>query len=550
MNYQTLKIKIFWATLLLKLFLISSSILAFSPDDDYIRDREALDVLEKQAFLYTWEDSDPNSGTTYEANFGWEVRPVSVGGTGFGIIAIVVAVDRNWITREQAVGRLLKITRFFQNTVSRPEWHGAFPHWLNGQTGEIFDFGDGNDVIDTVETSLLMQGLLIARAYFNGPGAEEELRTTITELWKNVDWNWFTDGQENGIFWHWSPKRGFLGLRIKGYNECLITYVLAAASPTHPISRRAYNYWTSGEDYKPKTIFGYRIEASPLGSGPLFLAQYSFIGLDPHHLADKFVTHGYFVRNLTQTLINRSYCLWTAPPQNRYTEDFWGLSASQIQNGGYAASDPNNDHGIIAPTAALSSLPYTPHYSLQVLHNLRTHLKDKVWNFFGPRDAISLRDNWVSPHYLAVNQLPIVAMVENYRTGLLWKLLMSDPEVRTGLNIVGLYEPKLEEGFPEAVVTLKKENRKIVADAYEIRRHPDSGLYVVPYWCAEAGPVHFTVADPNQPDGQPLLEMTPSASAGRNYLYFSQFRRNDGIILTLTMTTLAGGKYNLPLRLH
>ncbi len=534
--------------LFLVLWLAAVPAPAFSPDDDYVQDREALDSLQHEAFLYMWEGGDPVTGMAYEADFGWEIRPVAVGGTGFGVAAIVVAVDRGWITRDQAVGRLLKITRYLRDKTTRLDMHGAFPHWINPQTGRTFDFGDGGDVADTVETSLLMQGLLIARAYFNGPGSEAELRGIITGLWEGVDWNWFTNYAGEGIFWNWSVKRGYLGLRLKGYNECLITYIMAAASPTSPVGPKDYSYWTSGDGYRPKTAYGYRIEASLPGGGPLFLTHYPFIGLDPRRMADKFVPGGYFARNVRQVLSNRAYCLTFAPPANRYAEDFWGLTASQVKDGGYAASDPGNDHATIAPTGAISSMPYTPHYSLQVLQNLRGRLRSKIWGPYGPRDAISLKDDWVSPHYLAIDQLPMVSMIENYRTGLLWNLLMSDPEVRAGLRSVGITEPQLAPGFPEAVVTLKREGKKYAPDAYDIRRHPDSGLYEIPYWCAEAGTVLFTVANPD--GGPPLLNQQEKAAKGRNCLKFPQFRARGDEILTLTMATSDGGEYRLPMRLY
>ena len=528
-----------------------SGLIAFTPDTDYLTDRQALDVLQRETFLYMWEDGDPHSGMAYEANFGWEVRPVAAGGSGFGVAAIVTAADRGWITRDQAVGRLLKITRFLKDvSEARPQWRGAFPHWLNGQTGEVLNFGDGDDVVDTVETALLMQGLLIARAYFNGPGSEAELRDLITELWHGVEWDWFTNcrEEENGLYWHWSPQKGFSGLKIRGYNEALITYVLAMASPTHPISRKAYDYWTTGPDYQTRTVFGYRLEGASKDGGPLFLAHYSFIGLDPRRLADKKVSGGYFARNITQTLSNRGYCVMEAPAVNQYSENFWGLTASQIE-GGYTASSPGNDRGSIAPTAALSSMPYTPHYSMEVMHNLRQVMNGQAWSWFGPLDAVSLRDNWVSRHYLAIDQLPIMLMVENYRSGLLWDLFMSDPEVRAGLDRAGLRPPELEEGFPEAVVTLIKNGRKYVPDAYETRRHPDTGLYSVPFWSLEPGPVTLTIATVEN-GGPPLLEKTVQAVQGRNYLTFPQFRRNDGKMLTLTLTTTKGEQHTLPIRLH
>lgn len=527
--------------------LLAPAASAFSPDKEFERDREALEVLQRDAFRYMWEDADPDSGMAYEANFDWEVRPVAVGGTGFGIAALVVGADRGWISREQAVRRLMKIGLFLRDKTPRKDLHGAFPHWLNGSTGAVISFGERDDDADLVETSLLMQGLLIARAYFNGPGVEETLRALITELWEGVDWNWFTKGEENGLYWHWSRKHGFsASLKILGYNECLITYVLAMASPTHPISRKAYDYWTSGKGYKPKDVYGYRIEASLRNAGPLFLAHYSFIGLDPRQLADAYVPSGYFVRNVKHALSNRAYCLQNAPAENRYSEDFWGLTASQIK-GGYAANEPAKDSGTVAPTAALSSMPYTPQYSMQVLHTLRGKLREKVWGKNGPYDAISLRDAWVSELYLAIDQLPIVCMVENYRTGLLWNLLMADPDVRAGLQGAGLAEPRLEEGFPEAVVTMKKEGKAYVPDAYAARRHPDSGQYKVPYWTAEPGPVEFTLFDP---DGKAVLRLEQRARKGRNTLCFNQFRKTDGEALSLTMRTKEGKEYSLPVRLY
>ncbi len=525
---------------------LASPLGAYSPDTEYLNDRAALDDLAQRAFDYMWEDGHPVSGLVYEADFGWPVRPVAVGGTGFGIAALVVATDRAWVTRNQAVERLLKIVHFLRDKTPRAQLKGAFPHWLNGETGEIFPFeGKVGDEADLVETSLLMQGLLIARAYFNGPGSEKLLREIITELWQDVDWQWYTNGENNGLYWHWSPQKGYLGLKILGYNEALITYILALGSPTHSISSNTYRYWSSGWGYRPKNVYGYRIPATLPGGGPLFLAHYSFIGLDPKLLADKYVPQGYFVRNVMQTLSNRSYCLYEAPSENRYAENFWGLSASQTE-GSYNASDPLNDHGVIAPTAALSSMPYTPHYSLDVLHHLREGLGGRAWGRFGPYDAISLRDDWVSPHVLAIDQLPMVAMIENYRSGLLWNLLMTDPDIKRGLERAGMTEPKHQNGFPEVVVTMRKEDGKYVPDALDLRRHPDSGLYEIPFWSEQENDVHLALYDLK---GAPLLEMELLAHQGRNKWTFHPFRRPNSTVLQLILT-IGEQTYELPVRLH
>jgi hypothetical protein len=365
-----------------------------------------------------------------------------------------------------------------------------------------------------------------------------------------VDWNFFTDGQEKGIFWHWSPRRGYLGLKIKGYNEALITYVLAASSPTYPISSKTYLFWFSGPNYRSRRTFGYQVQGSPYGGGPLFTSQYSFIGLNPWDLADSQVTRGYFVRGVSQTLSNREYCLNYAPPSYRYSENFWGLTASQTMNGGYAASSPTADQGVVAPTAALSAMPYTPHYSMEVLQFFQGRLKDKVWGWFGPRDAISLKEDWASPHYLAIDQLPIVLMTENYRTGLLWNLFMNEPDIQRGLLRLGFEKPQFEDGFPEAVVTNRKSGSTYRPEAYEIRRHPDRGQYLIPYWTGTAGAVRFVLADPDYPDGPFLLDLTVQARSGRNFLALPDRRPGDGRLSRLTMTAPDGRSHTLPLRLH
>lgn len=538
-------VRVLVAVFLLSVLLACRAGAAHVPDKGHLSDRALLDEVQRDAFRYMWEDGEPESGMAYEANFDWEVNPVAVGGTGFGVAAIVAAADRGWITRNQAVARIGRIVRFLLERTDRAELHGAFPHWLNGATGDAVNF-DANDTgADIVETSFLMQGLLIARAYFNGPGAEEELRRDITVLWEGVDWNWFTAGEDDGLYWHWTPERGHLGLKVTGYNECLVTYLLALSSPSHPISRRAYDHWTSRDDYQAKTVFGYEVEATASGGGPLFLAHYSFIGLDPRQLADAFVTKGYFVRNVNQTLSNRAYCLQDAPKENRYSPEYWGLTASQIEDG-YSVNDPYRDSGTVAPTAALSSMPYTPWYSMQVLRNFGNGLRKKIWGRNGPYDAINIRDGWVSDRYLAIDQMPIVCMIENYRSGLLWRLFMSDPDVKRGLEKAGMALPVLAAGFPEAVVTVRKEGVDYLPEAHDLVRHPDTGKYAIPFWSKFGNEVFFDMQDEN---GEKVFQCQSSAVKGRNILFFDQFAPPDGKILTLTMTE-GDASHRIPVRLN
>ncbi|MCD7898171.1 MAG: hypothetical protein LUG50_16115 [Planctomycetaceae bacterium] len=518
------------------------------PDRDILRDRALLEKTGRETFLYFWEGGCPHSGMAYEANFDWAVKPVTTGGTGFGIAAIPAAVERGWISREAAVRRLDRITLFLRDKTDRTRLRGAFPHWLDGATGATLPFGPRDAGADLVETSFLMQGLLIARSYFDKP-SEADLRDRITALWEAVEWDHFADPADGGLYWHWDPDDGFHhGLKIQGYNECLVAYVLAAGSPTHPVDRRSYRFWASSPEYFSRVIGPYVVEAAPPCGGPLFLSHYSFVGLDPRRLSDDKVSLGFFIRNTKQTLSNRDYCLYDAPARNRYTDDFWGLTASQTMTG-YSAGDPCNDGGAIAPTAAVSSFPYTPAFSYDVLENLAGPLASLAWGRYGPFDALSRRDNWVSDHYLAIDQLPIACMIENYRSGLLWRLFMADADVRRGLEICGLREPDLPPGFPEAVVPFRRDRGTPVRDAYTIRRHPDSGLYEIPFRTIAAGPVRFTL---RRDDGETVLDQTVAATGRSGMFRFSRPPRaaaaTDGIV-TLEMNGPEGA-FSLPVRLR
>lgn len=392
----------------------------------------------------------------------------------------------------------------------------------------------------------MVQGLLLARAYFTGGGDEEELRRRITTIWEEVEWDFFTNGEENGLYWHWSPNSSFgLGMKIQGFNECLIAYVLAMSSPTHPISARTFSHWSAGYGYQSRDIQGYRVNAALPGGGPLFLTHYSFIGLDPWLISDAWVPEGYLLRNTRQTLANRGYCLYAAPRENMYSAGLWGLTASMIP-GGYAASDPVHDHGVVAPTAALSSFPYAPHYAFEVLKTLRRDVRGLAWGPNGPYDAVSVKEGWSSRAYLAIDQLPIVAMVENYRSGLLWRLFMGIPEIQAGLAGAGLAPPRLCEGFPEAEPTLIPDGDDYLVDAYEIRPHPDTGRYRIPFWIDKAGQADFRLLDET---GRELLALCVPVAPGRNWLEFppDPLYHNKKCTLVFTAT---GGVHRLPLRLH
>jgi len=405
-----------------------------------ISDEALLTLVQQQTFKYFWDFGHPVSGLARERDTSGDV--VTSGGSGFGIMAIVTGVHRNFITRNEGLVRMQKIVDFLKNKADR--FHGAFPHWLNGNTGKTVAFSTKDNGADLVETSFLMQGLLTARQYFNGTDAAEiTLRNDINNLWQEVEWTWFQKNNENKLYWHWSPDYNWeMNMPVRGWNEALITYVLAASSPTNAIPKAVYDQgWAeNGAIRNGNTYYGVQLPLGPANGGPLFFAHYSFLGVNPNGLVDAYAN--YQVQNTAHALINYNYCRTNPKNFYGYSEACWGLTASDDVNG-YMAHEPNNDNGVIAPTAALSSFPYTPNESMAALKFFYYKLGDKLWQQYGFVDAFSLQHNWYATSFLAIDQGPIIIMVENHRSGLLWDLFMSCPEVKSGLKNLGFQSPHL-----------------------------------------------------------------------------------------------------------
>ncbi|WP_198424865.1 glucoamylase family protein [Spirosoma endbachense] len=407
-----------------------------------ISDSLLLDLVQKQTFNYFWDFGHPVSGLARERNSSGDV--VTSGGSGFGIMAILVGINRNFITRQEGLARLTKITNFLTNNAKR--YHGAFPHWLNGATGATVPFSQKDDGADLVETSYLMQGLLTARQYFSSTtdASEITLRKTINTLWDGVEWDWFTkSGAETNLYWHWSPNYNWdMNLPIRGWNEALITYALAASSNTHPIAKTVYdNSWAqNGKMANGNSYYGIKLPLGPAYGGPLFFSQYSFLGINPHDLKDAYAD--YWQQNTAHSLINYTYCKTNPKQFYGYSANCWGLTASDEQNG-YSAHEPNNDNGTISPTAALSAMPFTPTESMQALRFFYYKLGDKTWKDYGFIDAFNLTNIWFADSFLAIDQGPIIVMIENQRSQLLWKLFMSCPEVKKGMKNLGFQSPNL-----------------------------------------------------------------------------------------------------------
>ena len=410
-----------------------------------LSDTALLELVQKQTFRYFWDFAHPVSGMARERSnkaydYGDEV--VTTGGTGFGIMAMIVASERKWQPRDSVSARLLKMVKFL---LKADNYHGAFPHWLNGATGKIVPFGRKDDGGDLVESAFLFQGLLTARQYFNLDNqVERDLRNRITWLWSELEWDWYTRGNPNQLYWHWSPNNGWaMNFELRGYNETLITYILGASAPRYPITSQVYHKcWAESEHFKNgKEYFGVKL---PLGfeyGGPLFFTHYSFVGLDPRSLKDRYAN--YWEQNVNHTLINYKYCVANPGKFKGYGENNWGLTASDTYDG-YNAHSPTNDFGTITPTAALSSFPYTPEHSMKALRHFYDDMGDKIWSEYGFVDAFNESQNWYAKSHLAIDQGPIIVMIENYRTGLLWKYFMQDPEIQSGLKKLGFESPALK----------------------------------------------------------------------------------------------------------
>ena len=400
-----------------------------------ISDEELLTKVQEQTFKYFWDFGHSVSGLARERNTSGET--VTIGGSGFGVMAILVGMERGFITREEGVQRLLTIVDFLTNSADR--FHGVWSHWLNGTTGRVIPFSSNDDGGDLVETSFMIQGLIAARQYLDDQNANEsEIIGKINALVDDVEWDWYTQNGQDVLYWHWSPNYNWeKNHKITGWNEALIVYVLAASSTTHTIDPEVYTSgWSRNGSMvnSGNSFYGYTLPLRSDMGGPLFFSHYSFLGLDPRNLSDQFAN--YWTQNVNHTMINRAYCVDNPKDYPGYSAQCWGLTASDNYSG-YSAHSPNNDRGVITPTAALSSFPYAPEESMEALKFFYYILGDELWGNYGFYDAFSPKESWTASSYLAIDQGPIIVMIENYRTGLLWDLFMSDPEVQAGLTKLG-----------------------------------------------------------------------------------------------------------------
>jgi len=419
-----------------------------------LTDDQLLDTVQYHSFQYFWDGAEPVSGAARERYHEDKIYPskdsniVATGAAGFGLMGIISGIDRKFVSRKQGVERLKKILIYLKNA---ERFHGAWPHWMVGETGKVKPFSKFDDGGDLVETSFVAQGLICVKQYFKeGNREERELSALADELWKEIDFDWYRN-KKNVLYWHWSPQFQWkMNFAVRGFNECLIMYVMGASSPTHGIDKKVYDEgWAmNGEIKSPRSYKNISLQFFHQGNepngGPLFWSHYSFLGLNPNGLKDAYGDYGVEAKN--QSLINYQWCVDNPLGYKGYSENSWGLTSSYSMVG-YAGHAPQKgkDLGVIAPTAAISSIVYTPKQSMAAMRYWYEKKKDKVWGKYGFYDAFSETANWYVPRYLGIDKGPEVVMIENYRSGLLWKLFMQDEDVQKGLKKLGFQSPYLKE---------------------------------------------------------------------------------------------------------
>ncbi|HVZ63384.1 MAG TPA: glucoamylase family protein [Lacunisphaera sp.] len=430
---------------------------AVSATTHKMTDDELLTMVQEACFRYYWEVGHPNAGLAPEITPG-DPNLMALGGNGFGVMALLVASERGFVTRDEAAARMLKIIHFLAQA---DRFHGVWGHFLDGRTGKVIPFfGKYDDGGDLVETAFMMQGLLAAREYFTrDTPAEREIRDTTTRLWREVEWDWYRQKPDSDVlYWHWSPDHGFhIRHPLIGWNETMIIYLLAIASPTHAVPaslwhtgwagqsernvayRRNWSRTTQGDHFtNGNSYYGVKLEVGEGNGAELFFTHFSFMGFDPRGLRDRYTN--YFTNNRAIALIQHAYAIDNPMKFKGYGADSWGRSAGVNAGGGRVL--PRDDNGTINVMASLASMPYTPKESMAALRHFYRDLGPKVWGIYGFHDGFNETENWFDEVYMALNQAPIVVMIENQRTGLVWKNFMANPEIKPALDAIGFKPDK------------------------------------------------------------------------------------------------------------
>lgn len=415
-----------------------------------------LELLQGQAFDYfLYETSAANGLVSDKTAHNW---PASIAATGLALASYPVGVERGFMSRPAAVERTLKTLRFFWNSAQGPEpdatgYHGFYYHFLDMETGRRA----WQSELSTVDSAFLLAGALTAGVYFDGKTADEqEIRTLADKLYQRADWLWAQNGEDT-VTHGWKPESGFIQYRWEGYDEALLLYILGLGSPTYPLPESSYAAWASTYEWKRCYDFEY------LYAGPLFTHQLSHIWIDFRGIQDAFMGAkgiDYFENSRRATYVQQQYAIENPLQFIGYKDCCWGISASDgpgpdcVKVGGIVRHfydyvgrgvPYGTDDGTLAPWAVVASLPFAPEIVLPVIDHFIHQLRLKDTHRYGFKATFNLTYpstsgkpcGWESPWHYGLNQGPIVLMIENYRTGLLWQWMRQSPVLITGLRRAG-----------------------------------------------------------------------------------------------------------------
>ncbi|MDD4878829.1 MAG: glucoamylase family protein [Candidatus Omnitrophica bacterium] len=397
-----------------------------APEPATMTDDQFLDLIEHSACMFFWEEANPENGLikdTCNTLLKDNSPMASIASVGFGLPALCVAVERGWLPEDKVKERIITTLKFFRDRAECV--HGFYYHFLDMKTGLRW----GDCELSSIDTTLLLAGVVFVGEYYKGT----EIERLAKEIYDRVDWAWMMDNGTTPSM-GWFPNKGFLPYRWSGYtSEHLVLYFMGIGSDTHPMSPDSWSAYSRGFT----TYKGFRFTGPPA----LFTHQYSHCFVDFKGKEDNFMD--YFQNSVQATLANRQWCIDNMSRGKTYGPDCWGLTACDGPDGYKAYGAPNGENdGTVSPTAAISSIIFTPDLSIKAARYMYANHRDKIWGKYGFVDAFNWDRNWVSSKYIGIDQGPIVLMIENYRTGMVWKYFMQNKNVKKAMKLCNFTKPK------------------------------------------------------------------------------------------------------------
>jgi hypothetical protein len=502
----------------------SNSVVVSALPHSLASDAEFLEYVQQATFDYFWYEANPTNGLVRDRSEPLSV--ISIAAVGFELTGIGIAIDHGWIGRDQGRQRVLTALRTFwngpqgTNTAGMIGYKGWFYHMLGLNTATR----DGQSELSSIDTALLLAGVLYVRQYFDANQTDEaEIRSLASAIFNRVDWQWMANGG-NSLTMGWQPESGFLSARWIGYDEGMVLYIMGLGAATNPLPAVQWSSWTSG--YAWHTNYGYAYVEFP----PLFGHQYSHCWVDFRHIGDAYMNgHGssYFENSRRATLAQRAYCMANPSGFAGYGSNVWGLTACDgpgygSYHGYYARGAPpaQDDDGTIAPTAVGGSLPFAPEICLPTLRHFYDQFLTNVWCDYGFRDAFNLTANWWAADVIGIDQGPILLMAENYRSQTVWRRFAQIPEIQRGLQAAGFTNlafaaPGIQRGPPTGAFTITWPSK--VGRSYQVEYSPD----LTDWFMSPSGFLNASGAALSWTDaGPPATDSTPAAASRRFYRVF------------------------------